>query len=407
MNKKWFIILAAVGIHISIGSVYAWSVFTTPIMEYFGCSLGAVQFAFSLAILFLGFSASFLGKYVEKYGSKKAGLISTFCYTVGLLGTGLAIQMKSIPLLYLFYGVIGGIGLGVGYITPVSTTVKWFPNNRGFATGCAIMGFGFAAFVASPVIQKLIDNIPLPLVPVVLAVVYCVIMTASSLTFSLPPVEEGSEEKAIMTSGYTAKEAVKTWQFPALWTLFFINIFCGIAILSIASPMAQEMAGMTAAQAAAMVGIVGLFNGAGRIAWSSFSDFFGRANTYVLFFVIEIIGYYLLVSLTGNAFVGMVYLLITCYGGGFSCMPAYLSDIFGVKQLSMIHGHILTAWGIAGLLAPMFIAYCKQAYNGYTVVLYAFVALFIIALALSLLLRFKSRFDYAPKKNAAAENTTK
>ena len=136
MNKKWFIILAAVGIHISIGSVYAWSVFTTPIMEYFGCSLEAVQFAFSLAILFLGFSASYLGKYVEKYGSKKAGLISTFCYTVGLLGTGLAIQMKSIPLLYLFYGVIGGIGLGVGYITPVSTTVKWFPNNRGFATGC-------------------------------------------------------------------------------------------------------------------------------------------------------------------------------------------------------------------------------------------------------------------------------
>lgn len=403
MNKKWFIILAAVGIHISIGSVYAWSVFTTPIMEYFGCSLGAVQFAFSLAILFLGFSASFLGKYVEKYGSKKAGLISTFCYTVGLLGTGLAIHMKSIPLLYLFYGMIGGIGLGVGYITPVSTTVKWFPNNRGFATGCAIMGFGFAAFIASPVIQKLIDTIPLPLVPVVLALVYCVIMTASSLTFSLPPVEEGSAEKTIMTSGYTAKEAVKTWQFPALWTLFFINIFCGIAIVSIASPMAQEMAGMTAAQAAAMVGIVGLFNGAGRIAWSSFSDYFGRANTYILFFVIEILGYYLLVSLTGSPFVAMVYLLVTCYGGGFSCMPAYLSDIFGVKQLSMIHGHILTAWGIAGLLSPMFIAYCKEAFGGYTVALYTFAGMFVIALALALLLRLKSRFDYAPKKKPVTE----
>ncbi len=399
MEKKWFIVLAAVGIHISIGSVYAWSVFTTPIMEYFGCSLAEVQFTFSLAILFLGFSAAFLGKYVERYGSKKSGLVSMLCWCGGLLGTGLAIYLKSLPLLYLFYGCIGGIGLGVGYVTPVSTLVKWFPTNRGFATGCAIMGFGFAAVVASPAIQFLMEILPLYFVPVVLACAYAVVMTISALTFSLPASATDSEtgEKLVMP-GFTAKEAAKTPQFYSLWLILFINIFCGIAILSIASPMAQEVAGLNATQAATMVGLIGLFNGGGRIGWATFSDFYGRANSYVLFFILEILGYLSLTALTGSTFIGMVFLMITIYGAGFACIPAYISDVFGIKQLSVIHGYILSSWGVAGLLAPMFVAWCKENSDGYDLMLYSFVAMFAVALVISIYMKFKHNLGYVPPK---------
>lgn len=388
MDKKWMIVLASVGIHISIGSVYAWSVFTKPVMQMLGCSLKEVQFAFSIAILFLGFSASFLGKYVEKYGSKKAGLVSTAFFVTGMIGTGLAIYFKSLLLLYIFYGVIGGIGLGIGYITPVSTLVKWFPRNRGFATGCAIMGFGFASLIAGPIIQFLITVLPLYLVPILMGAIYCLIMTIASFQFSLPQFAQHHAESKIMSKGITAKQALGTWQFYAMWAILFINIFCGIAIISIASPMAQEMTGMGAAAAATMVGFIGLYNGLGRILWSSFSDYVGRPITYIIFFIIQIMGFYMLTSFNVHLFTSLIYVIMTCYGGGFAAIPAYIGDVFGVKQLSVIHGHILTAWAIAGLLAPMFLAWVKEATNGYTEVLFVFVGLYVIALIISIILKF-------------------
>lgn len=380
-------VLAAVGIHASIGSVYAWSVFTNPIKVYMDVSLKEVQFAFSLAILFLGFSASFLGKYVEKYGSKKSGFVSTFFFGLGMLGTGLAIYLKSLWLLYIFYGVIGGIGLGVGYITPVSTLVKWFPKNRGLATGFAIMGFGFASLIAGPIIQKLLLVMPLYLVPVAMGIVYILVMALSSNQFSLPPVIDGSPAKAMFSIGVTAKEAVRTWNFKFMWLILFINIFCGIAIISIASPLAQEVVHMNASAAATMVGIMGLFNGAGRIAWASFSDFIGRPATYVLFFIIQIVGFYALSGLADiTIFTVLIYIIMTCYGGGFATIPAYLSDFFGVKELSIIHGHILTAWGVAGLFAPIFTAWLKEKTSSYNEVLLVFVGLYVLALIISLIL---------------------
>lgn len=403
MDKKWQMVLAAVGVHISIGAVYAWSVFTNPIMTYLGASLKEVQFTFSIAILFLGFSASFLGKYVERYGSKKAGLAAAVFYGIGMLGTGLAIYLKSLWLLYIFYGMIGGIGLGIGYITPVSTLVKWFPKNRGLATGFAIMGFGFASMVAGPVIQKLMTVLPLYLVPVVMGLFYIALMTVASLQFSLPPVSESERsEKNYFTSGLTAPEALKTWQFKALWLILFINIFCGIAIISIASPLAQEFIGMNATEAAVMVGIMGLFNGAGRIVWSALSDYIGRPMTYAMFFVIQIIGFYTL-TLTTNEFIftGLIYLIMTCYGGGFSAMPAYLSDIFGIKALSTIHGHILTAWGLAGLFAPLFTAWIKEMTNGYGQVLFIFVSFYVVALFIALILLKERRANKCRTLRAA------
>lgn len=384
MDKKWLIVLAAVGIHISIGAVYAWSVFTNPIMEHLGVSLKEVQFAFSIAILFLGFSASFLGKYVEKHGSKKAGLVSACFYGIGMMGTGLAIYLKSLWLLYLFYGVIGGIGIGVGYITPVSTLVKWFPKQRGLATGLAIMGFGFAALFAGPVIQHLMTILPLHFVPVAMGALYIVVMVSSALQFSLPKEYREKKSGRVLLTGVTAKEAVATKRFKAMWLVLFINIFCGIAIISIASPLAQELIGMSAAGAAAMVGIMGLFNGAGRLGWSAFSDYIGRPFTYVLFFLIQIVGFYTL-SMTKEQiiFTGLIYLVMTCYGGGFSAMPAYLSDIFGVKALSAIHGHILTAWAMAGLLAPLFTAWVKEMTSSYADVLNIFIGFYFIGLIIA------------------------
>lgn len=395
MNKKWLIVLAAVGIHISIGSVYAWSVFTNPIMEYIGASLKEVQFTFSIAILFLGFSASFLGKYVEAAGAKKSGLAAALLYGGGLLGTGLAIYVKNLWLLYLCYGVIGGIGLGVGYITPVSTLVKWFPKQRGLATGFAIMGFGFAAMVAGPLIQTLMQLMPLYLVPVAVGVGYILVMTVSALQFCLPEEAAstgGSPYPSKLNQGVSAPEAVKTWQFKALWFILFINIFGGIAIISIASPMAQEFIGMSTAAAAMMVGIMGLFNGLGRIIWSALSDYIGRPLTYTLFFIIEIIGFYALTMVTGaQSFSVLIYIIMTCYGGGFSAMPAYLSDIFGVRSLSSIHGHILTAWGLAGLFAPLFTAWVKEMANGYREVLFIFAAIYMAALIVAVVLLWHRR----------------
>ena len=388
MDKKWQIVMAAVGIHISIGAVYAWSVFTNPIMKELNISLKEVQFTFSIAILFLGFSASFLGKYVERWGAKRSGFTAAAFYGCGMLGTGLAIYLKNIYLLYIFYGIIGGIGLGIGYITPVSTLVKWFPKQRGLATGFAIMGFGFAAMLASPIIQKLITILPLYLVPVVMGIAYITIMSLSASQFALPPVTaEQVSTKNYFTSGFTAAEAIKTWKFKALWFILFINIFCGIAIISIASPLAQEVIGMSTTGAAMMVGIMGLFNGVGRIFWSALSDYIGRPLTYTLFFLLQIIAFYALTFTSSSwLFSALIYLVMTCYGGGFSAMPAYLSDIFGIKALSTIHGHILTAWGLAGLFAPLFTAWVKEMTNSYHQVLFIFVAFYVLALTVALIL---------------------
>lgn len=367
MRNRWLIALSAVGIHISIGSVYAWSVLTRPIMKEMGFSLAETTWTFSLAILFLGFSAGFLGSFVEKIGPKKSGLIAMTFFGAGMLGTAYAISAQSLTLLYLFYGVIGGIGLGVGYITPVSTLVKYFPDHRGFATGLAIMGFGFAALIAGPVMQYLTATVGLVNNFLILGCAYMLIMGASSLYLKPPVLKDSTGKVTHIQQGVTANEALKTWQFASLWWIFFVNITCGIGLLAVASPMAQEVIGMDAAAAASMVGIIGVFNGGGRIVWSTISDFIGRGRVYMLFFLLEVLAFWQL-GQTKEALVFelLVLLIISCYGGGFSCMPAYLSDIFGTRQLSAIHGRILTAWGLAGVAGPSIVSYFHAQTGGYT-----------------------------------------
>ena len=361
MRNRWLIALAAIGIHISIGSV------------------------------------------AEKMGPKKSGLWSTLFFGIGMLGTGYALEAHSLTLLYIFYGVIGGIGLGVGYITPVSTLVKYFPRNRGFATGLAIMGFGFAALIAGPLMQYLTAQYSLMQTFQILGVAYIIIMALSSL-YLKPPTNHAATATTDATATKTtaaarpantlfnrcmnAHEAMRTWQFSALWWIFFINITCGIGLLAVASPMAQEIVGMNATEAASMVGIIGLLNGLGRIGWSTISDYIGRPFTYMLFFLIEILAFFAL-GHTSNSFFFqfLVFAIITCYGGGFACMPAYLSDLFGTKALSAIHGRVLTAWGFAGIAGPMLVSFLRESTNSYSGPLFVFSALFVLNLAVAVALK--------------------
>ncbi|PIC81306.1 MFS transporter [Sporosarcina sp. P18a] len=398
-KNRWLIALSAVGIHISIGSVYAWSNFTNPLIEEFGWTTSQVQLTFSIAILFLGLSAAFLGHFVEKYGPRKAGLLAAVFFGVGVTGSGLAVGMSSLPMLYIFYGMLGGIGLGVGYIAPVSTLVKWFPDRRGLATGLAIMGFGFAAAISSPIMEYLISNVGLQNTFYILGVSYFLIMLLSSLYLEKPEegwappgfiekIRLGKTEVKEDLSQLTANQAVKTKRFYYLWLMLFINVTCGIAILSAAKPMAIDSIGMTTIQAAALVGVLGIFNGAGRLGWAAISDYIGRPNTYTTFFVIQLVLFSIL-PFTTNAIIFQVILAViyTCYGGGFASIPAYIGDIFGTRQLGAIHGYILTAWSAAGVAGPMFAAWMKDTTGSYESSLLFFAGLFAVALIISLLIR--------------------
>jgi MFS transporter, OFA family, oxalate/formate antiporter len=399
MKNRWLIAVSAVGIHISIGSVYSWSVFTKPITREMGWALKDVQLTFSIAILFLGLSAALLGRFVEKHGPRKAATLSACFFGLGLGLSGLAISAKNIYLLYLCYGVLGGIGLGVGYISPVSTLVKWFPDRRGLATGLAIMGFGFASLIAGPVIQKLIVRIGISQTFFLLGVVYFVIILGSAQYLAPPhpgwvpkgwnlPSPSGMLKKKTDPVQLLASEAIKTRRFYWLWLMLFINITCGIAIISVASAMGQECVGMSPAQAAIMVGIMGLFNGGGRIAWASLSDYIGRPNAYTFIFLLEIVLFFLILKAPGAlSFQILIFLAMTCYGGGFACIPAYIADLFGTKQLGAIHGYILTAWAAAGLIGPILVAWTRQISGSYLGVLGIFIGLFIAALVVSLLVR--------------------
>ncbi|MGE6630331.1 L-lactate MFS transporter [Bacillus sp. NPDC077027] len=400
MNKiknRWLIAISAVGIHLSIGSVYSWSVFTNPLSEQFQWSLTEISLTFSIAILFLGLSAAFMGHFVEKHGPRASGLFAAFFFGIGITGSGLAIQLGSLPLLYLFYGVLAGIGLGVGYIAPVSTLVKWFPDRRGLATGLAIMGFGFASLICSPIIQFLIEQVNIANTFYILGISYFIIMLLSSLYLAPPPAdytENFVAKKSVHgkvqqdLSQLTANEAMKTRRFYYLWLMLFINITCGIAIISVASPLAQESAGLTAGAAAALVGILGAFNGMGRIGWASLSDYIGRPNTYTIFFSIQLIAFPLLPYLKEPIIFSIIMAIIyTCYGGGFASIPAYIGDLFGTKQLGAIHGYILTAWAAAGLAGPLFSSFIRDVTGGYTQSLMVFSGLFLIALLISLLIR--------------------
>ena len=396
LKNRWLIAASAVGIHISIGSVYAYSVMTNPVKDVFEVEGSVIKWAFKIAILLLGLSAAFLGRWVEKVGPKISGTTAGIFYGVGILGSGLAVQIESLWLFYLCYGVIGGIGLGLGYITPVSTLVKWFPDRRGLATGMAIMGFGFAALIFGPVMAKLFETVGVSNAFYILGVIYMVLILSSARYIERPPAGyapegynegEGKVIKEDLTN-ITANESLKSPRFYYIWIMMFINIACGIAIISAASPMMQEKLDYTPMQAAAIVGFIGVFNGLGRITWSTLSDYLGRANTFIIFFAFQILAFYFLPKIgVESVFLIILFTVITMYGGGFATLPAFLGDLFGTKQLGAIHGMVLAAWGLAGVVGPTIYDMVKEQTGSLDTTLLIFAGLFVVALIVSILMK--------------------
>lgn len=390
-TNRYVVAMAGVLLHLMLGSTYAWSVYRNPIMQQTGWDPATVAFAFSLAIFCLGLSAAFMGTLVEKCGPRVTGSISAVLYAAGNIMTGLAIDRQEIWLLYLGYGIIGGLGLGAGYITPVSTIIKWFPDKRGLATGLAIMGFGLASLLTSPVAQWLIATKGLVATFYLLGLVYLVVMLLASQFIKKPTshelaslMERSTGQNNDLTKGMTAKEALKTKSFYLLWMILFLNIACGLGLISVVAPMAQDLAGLTPEAAAIVVGLMGIFNGFGRLLWAGLSDYIGRPLTVMLLFLVNI-------AMTSSLifvhqpffFVAAMAILMTCYGAGFSLIPPYLSDLFGAKELAMLHGYILTAWAMAALVGPMLLSFTFEWTQSYLFTLQVFICLYSLALVLT------------------------
>jgi len=481
MKNRWLIAASAVGIHISIGSIYAYSAWKMPLENTFGWSVTSTSLAFSIAIFVLGLSAAILGRVVEKYGPSKAGLLSAGFFTLGLFGSAFATYLESIWLFFFFFGVVSGVGLGLGYIAPVSTLVKWFPDRRGLATGLAIMGFGFGGLVCAHLIDvfnpaedevvlprevaasvyvdvrssnpqqalAMVTDVPelkafkeneeqlremesmgdegsteyqalqeenapfrtvviydkssIVLAFLALGVIYLIVMVPSALYISPPPPDYNekyfsgadalSKNKKVEVPDKTAFEALKTPGFYGLWIMLFINVSCGIAVIATAKKMGYEMVRLSVEMSTLLVMGISLFNGIGRILWASLSDYIGRSNTYVAFFAIQMIAFPLLANLASNPilFMAVTFVVLTCYGGGFASIPAYISDLFGLKEMPTIHGFILTAWSLAGIVGPMLNAYVYEQTQSYQQSLYIFGGAFVIALIVALLMKIEMR----------------
>ncbi|HFF7425604.1 TPA: OFA family MFS transporter [Streptococcus pyogenes] len=382
-------------LHLMLGSTYAWSVYRNPILQETGWDQAPVAFAFSLAIFCLGLSAAFMGNLVEQYGPRLTGTVSAILYASGNMLTGLAIDRKEIWLLYIGYGVIGGLGLGAGYITPISTIIKWFPDKRGMATGFAIMGFGFASLLTSPIAQWLIETEGLVATFYLLGLIYLIVMLFASQLIIKPTAAEIAildkkrlQNNSYLIEGMTAKEALKTKSFYCLWVILFINITCGLGLISVVAPMAQDLTGMSPEMSAIVVGAMGIFNGFGRLVWASLSDYIGRRVTVILLFLVSIImTISLIFAHSSLIFMISIATLMTCYGAGFSLIPPYLSDLFGAKELATLHGYILTAWAIAALTGPMLLSITVEWTHNYLLTLCVFIVLYILGLMVALRLK--------------------
>ncbi|HER2953191.1 TPA: OFA family MFS transporter [Streptococcus pyogenes] len=394
-TKRYIIATAGILLHLMLGSTYAWSVYRNPILQETGWDQAPVAFAFSLAIFCLGLSAAFMGNLVEQYGPRLTGTVSAILYASGNMLTGLAIDRKEIWLLYIGYGVIGGLGLGAGYITPISTIIKWFPDKRGMATGFAIMGFGFASLLTSPIAQWLIETEGLVATFYLLGLIYLIVMLFASQLILKPTAAEIAildkkrlQNNSYLIEGMTAKEALKTKSFYCLWVILFINITCGLGLISVVAPMAQDLTGMSPEMSAIVVGAMGIFNGFGRLVWASLSDYIGRRVTVILLFLVSIImTISLIFAHSSLIFMISIATLMTCYGAGFSLIPPYLSDLFGAKELATLHGYILTAWAIAALTGPMLLSITVEWTHNYLLTLCVFIVLYILGLMVALRLK--------------------
>jgi MFS family permease len=439
--NRWLVPPAALSIHLAIGQAYAFSVFNEPLTRVLGIDhhapgdweLTTLGWIFSLAIVVLGLSAAVFGKWLERVGPRQAMLVSACCFGGGFLISALGVRLHQIALLYLGYGVVGGIGLGLGYISPVSTLIKWFPDRPGMATGLAIMGFGGGAMIGGPLGVALMAHFRSPTSTgvaetfVVMGLGYFVFMLYGAFTVRLPPpdwkppgyVAPTRPRALVTTANVSADEAITTPQFYLLWAVLFLNVTAGIGVLGQASVMIREVfPSVTAAAAGGFVGLLSLFNMGGRFLWSSLSDRLGRKATYAVFFLLGA-ALYALIPLTGRLgsivlFVAGYGIILSMYGGGFATIPAYLRDLFGTMQVGAIHGRLLTAWSAAGIAGPVLINYIRayQVQHGvvgagaYNVTLYLMAALLLVGAVCNFLVTpVNARHHFQPPAGAGKETS--
>ncbi|MEI7057378.1 OFA family MFS transporter [Nocardioides sp. CCNWLW239] len=386
--SRWLIPPAALAVHLCIGQVYATSVYKTALVEHFDSSQTAIGLIFSIAIVMLGLSAALMGTWVDRNGPRAAMTAAAIFWASGFFIGALGIGTGQLWLLYLGYGVVGGIGLGIGYISPVSTLIKWFPDRPGLATGMAIMGFGGGAMIASPLSGRLLtlydpsytgDGTTVPdghavmMLFLTLGVVYLIFMSFGAATVRVPPpgwTPDGwdpasvKEKKLVTTASVSANSAIRTRAFWLVWIVLFCNVTAGIGILEQAAPMIQDffrvdgVSSVSAAAAGGFVGLLSIANMSGRFIWSSTSDVIGRKPIYMMYLGVGLVLYLLLATVGDTSmalFVLLAVVILSFYGGGFATVPAYLRDLFGTFQVGAIHGRLLTAWSAAGIAGPLII----------------------------------------------------
>jgi len=375
---------AALAVHLCIGQVYAFSTFNLPLTKLIGVTAAApgdwnqkqVVWIFSIAIAVLGSSAAVFGRWVERVGPRMSMFTAALCFAGGFLVSAVGIHLHQLWLIYLGYGVLGGCGLGIGYISPVSTLIKWFPDRPGMATGMAIMGFGGGALIAAPLsillmmhFKSAVSNGVLETF-VTMGVIYFMFMMIGVYAIRVPAADwkpDGwiapARPKQLVTTAHVAVDvAWRTPQFWLLWVVLCMNVTAGIGVLGVASPMIQEIFNgrVSPAAAAGFVGLISLFNMGGRFFWATTSDYIGRRNTYTLFFLLGILLYSTVPTLGHLGSIGLFVtafcIILSMYGGGFATIPAYLRDVFGTYQVGAIHGRLLTAWSVAGVLGPVLIS---------------------------------------------------
>jgi len=479
--NRWLVPPAALAIHLSIGMAYGFSVFWLPLSKAVGITravpcpesmsffqgivarncdwkISMLGWMFTLFFVFLGSSAAVFGRWLEHAGPRKAGVVAAFCWGGGLLISALGVHLHQIWLLWLGSGVIGGCGLGLGYISPVSTLIKWFPDRRGMATGMAIMGFGGGAMIGAPLADMLIKHYATPTSVgveqtfITMGIIYFVAMMAGAFGYRVPPpnwapapavphhraltTEHAAFRPEMITKHHVhVDEAWRTPQFLLLWAVLCLNVSAGIGVIGMASPMIQEVFGgqlidlpgqalkaLSEAQkaqlatiGAAFASLLSLFNIAGRIGWASFSDYIGRKRTYFIFFALGTV-LYASAPQAGRAghvglFVALFCIILTMYGGGFATIPAYLADIFGTQFVGAIHGRLLTAWSAAGILGPVLVNYIREyqigrgvpAAQAYNVTIYVLAGLLVVGLFCNLAVRPVNERYYMSDEELARE----
>ncbi len=436
--SRWLIPPAALCVHLCIGEVYAFSVFNLPMTKLLGISqstpadwkLTDLGWIFSIAIFFLGASAAVLGRWVEEGGPRRAMFAAALCFGGGFIIGAIGVYLHNIWVVYLGYGVIGGIGLGLGYISPVSTLIKWFPDRPGMATGMAIMGFGGGAFIAAPLSVWLMrtfgtsSHIGVAEAFIGLGIIYCCFMMVGAWIVRVPAsgwkpegyVAPAQPKKLVTNRDVYVYQALKTPQFWLIWWVLCLNVTAGIGVLGQASAMSQEMfpGRVTPLAAAGFVGLMSLFNMAGRFFWASTSDLIGRKSTYFCFFVLGAI-LYAFVPTTGSIgsvalFVLSFLVIISMYGGGFATVPAYLKDMFGTRYVGAIHGMLITAWSMAGVFGPVIVNYMRQYQidhgvpkaQAYNTTMYVMAGLLIIGFFCNLFVKAVHERHYMPHERADA-----